>query len=122
MPARGVSAACSVLVRHSDCSTPDPGLDLRATCGVGSSEPDFRFRRSIAQSTAKLALEYNGAQHAQVDRMRRDITRTLTVIGGDWLTVAFGPAEVFGRPHSLAPYVRSLLDRRAPGWWRREPL
>ena len=79
-------------------------------------EPDLHYK------WAKLALEYNGAQHAQVDRMRRDITRTLTVIGGDWLTVAFGPAEVFGRPHSLAPYVRSLLDRRAPGWWRRAPL
>jgi hypothetical protein len=66
----------------------------------------------------KIALEYQGKGHAEVERMRRDITRGIGVISNRWLSVPFGPAEVFGRPWTLAPLVRGFIELRAPGWLR----
>lgn len=81
--------------------------------GEWLAEPDLHYKR------ARLALEYNGAGHADVPRMRKDITRAIDVDKGGWKSVVFGPAEVFGRKWEIAPYVRTLLDERDPGWRRR---
>jgi hypothetical protein len=71
--------------------------------GEWLAEPDLHFRRE------RVALEYNGADHAETGRMRRDITRAIDVEGDGWRVGVFGPAEVFGRPHRIAPHVRALL-------------
>ena len=76
------------------------------------AEPDLHYE------VPRVALEYQGAMHAQLERMHRDITRGIDVVGNDWLSVPFGPAEVFKRPWAIAPLVRALIDRRAPGWLR----
>jgi hypothetical protein len=80
--------------------------------GSWLAEPDLVYRR------ARLALEYNGADHAEVRRMRRDLTRGVDLVSHGWLVISFGPAEVFGRPWTIPALVRELLERRAPGYLR----
>jgi hypothetical protein len=78
--------------------------------GEWLAEPDLHYEE------AKLALEYNGADHAKPSQMRKDITRELDVDEHGWKVVVFGPAQVFGRPWRIAPYVAAMLDERDPGW------
>jgi hypothetical protein len=82
--------------------------------GEWLAEPDLHYER------ARLMLEYNGRHHADVDRMRADITRELDVDINEWHVAVFGPAQVFGRPYRIASYVRHLLNRRDPGWSSRK--
>jgi hypothetical protein len=92
--------------------TPEVNLAIYDSHGGWLAEPDLHYK------IPRLALEYQGAGHAEVTRMRSDITRGIDVVDNDWLSVGFGPAEVFGRPWTLAPFVRGLIERRAPGWLR----
>lgn len=78
--------------------------------GQWVAEPDLHYRE------ARLCLEYNGTVHADVARMRRDITRALDIARIEWLTLTFGPVEVFRRPDDAVSVVRSYLDLRDPGW------
>jgi hypothetical protein len=72
------------------------------------------FEPDLAYEDVKLALEYNGADHAATGRMRRDITREVDVgRRGRWMTVTFGPTEVFRHPDQLAAYVKELRRERA---------
>jgi very-short-patch-repair endonuclease len=72
------------------------------------AEPDL----SLAE--AKIALEYQGSEHASLDRMRKDITRTTDMRLEGWLVLYYGPAEVFGRPWQVAPELRRHIRDRAP--------
>jgi hypothetical protein len=72
------------------------------------AEPDL----SLAE--ARIALEYQGADHAELTRMHRDITRLADLRREGWTCLLYGPAEVFGRPGQIAPEVRSLVRARAP--------
>ena len=72
------------------------------------AEPDL----SLAE--AKLALEYQGVDHAEVERMRRDLTRFTDLRSEHWLTLPYGPAEVFGRPALIRAEVRRAIWQRAP--------
>jgi hypothetical protein len=83
--------------------------------GEWLAEPDLSYKR------ARIALEYNGKDHADLDRMRKDITREIDIDGNEWKVVVFGPREVFKTPYQIPPYVRAMLDRRDPGWSRRPP-
>ncbi len=76
--------------------------------GEWLAEPD------LSCADARLALEYQGEDHADVRRMRRDITRMGDLRRAGWLVIPYGPAEVFGRPWQIASDVRSELRRRAP--------
>jgi hypothetical protein len=59
------------------------------------AEPDL----SLAE--AKIALEYQGADHAKVKRMRKDITRGTDMRREGWRCLPYGPVEVFGRPWQI---------------------
>jgi hypothetical protein len=72
------------------------------------AEPD------LSLEDAKVALEYKGADHAELGRMRRDITRDVDMRRDRWLTLEYGPAEVFGRPWQIAPELRHVVRVRAP--------
>ena len=76
------------------------------------AEPD------LALVEAKLALEYQGIDHADPDRMRRDITRFADLRAEGWLALPYGPAEVFGRPWQIAAEVRAAVRSRAPALLR----
>jgi hypothetical protein len=92
---------------------PEVNRPIYSADGEWLAEPDLHYKR------ARLALEYNGADHAAVRRMRSDITRNVSVLGGNWLSIPFGPVEVFGRPDQAASLVAHYLDERDPGWRQR---
>lgn len=72
------------------------------------AEPDL----SLAE--AKIALEYQGEDHAQLQRMRKDITRGADLRREGWLVILYGPTEVFGRPWQIALELRQHIRERAP--------
>jgi very-short-patch-repair endonuclease len=76
--------------------------------GEWLAEPD------LSCAEAKIALEYQGSEHAETRRMRRDITRLTDLRRRGWLVLWYGPAEVFARPWQIAPELRQLIRQRAP--------
>ena len=96
-----------VAVVTAGLPTPAVNVPVFDSLGQWLAEPDLSY------DDVKLALEYNGADHAAVRRQRRDITRTLDLLQrGDWFTLTFGPAEVFGRPDEVVAVVRLLRTER----------
>ena len=98
--------------RLVDAGLPKPEVNraIGDRHGQWIAEPDLHYPR------ARLALEYNGADHAEVKRMRKDITRGLDVVRAEWMTLTFGPAEVFRGWYESVALVRTFLDARDPGW------
>lgn len=80
--------------------------------GEWLAEPD------LSCAPAKIALEYQGVEHARIERMRKDITRFGDLRRAGWAVLTYGPAEVFGRPWQIAPEVRQLIAERAPNLLR----
>jgi hypothetical protein len=72
------------------------------------AEPD------LSLAAAKIALEYQGEDHAEIRRMRADITRSRDMRSHGWVCLYYGPGEVFGRPWTIGPEVRALVSERAP--------
>lgn len=72
------------------------------------AEPDLSLEE------ARLALEYQGSGHAELKRMRKDITRFTDMRRDNWLTIPYGPAEVFHEPYLIKPEIRHLIRIRAP--------
>lgn len=88
-----------------DAGLPKPAVNepIYNSRGEWLGEPDLSYDDVL------LAIEYNGAAHAEIERMRRDITRELDIeIRGNWRTVVFGPTEVFRRPDEVVLHVRRL--------------
>ncbi len=125
---RGVVAARAALplLNARSRSRPESHLRYALHCGglpppavnqaVYSDDGEWLAEPDLSYDDVRLALEYNGADHAEVRRMRRDITREIDVIArGGWHTVTFGPAEVFGRPDQVAVVVRQLRAERRHG-------
>lgn len=96
-------------VEEAGLSCFNVNVAIRDRYGQWLAEPD------LSCEDARIALEYQGADHASIVRMRRDITRETDLRRNEWLTLYYGPAEVFGRPWLIAPEVRRLIRRRAPG-------
>jgi hypothetical protein len=72
------------------------------------AEPDLHYRE------ARLALEYNGADHAGVDQMRKDATRLLDLQRAGWEVRTYTAVQAFRRIDEVVTDVRRLLRRRAP--------
>ncbi|SHF62043.1 hypothetical protein SAMN05443575_0457 [Jatrophihabitans endophyticus] len=94
-------------------SAPDlPRWDVNVPVHRGDggwlAEPD------LSLAAAKIALEYQGGDHARLDRMRRDITRSADLRAEGWLELQYGPAEVFARPWQIGPELRAIVRRRRP--------
>ena len=123
---RGVVRARAVLPLLDARSRSRPESHMRyAVVSSGLPKPDVNrpifdargewlFEPDLSYDDVRLALEYNGRDHAAVERMRSDITREVDAgQRGHWHTVTFGPVEVFNRPDQLAAYVRVLRRERA---------
>lgn len=94
-------------------SAPDlPRFEVNAA--VSRSTGGWLAEPDLSIEAAKLALEYQGADHAEITRMRRDLTRNTDMRREGWLCCLYGPAEVFGRPWEITAEVRAALARRAP--------
>lgn len=88
---------------------PVPAVNVAVSDEHGQwlAEPDLSYPE------ARLALEYQGAHHAEPGRLRRDLTRTLELQRHGWLVLAYGANEL-QRPHTVADDVRTALGSRAP--------
>jgi hypothetical protein len=72
------------------------------------AEPDLSY------PPARVALEYQGALHAEVDRMRRDVARHMDLHRAGWQVLYYTAADVLGRTDQVVRDVREALVRRAP--------
>jgi len=72
------------------------------------AEPDLHYRE------ARLALEYNGEEHAERGRMARDSTRLLQVQRAGWEVRTYTSVDAFKRLDEVVLDVRTLLRIRAP--------
>jgi hypothetical protein len=72
------------------------------------AEPDLCYRE------ARLALEYNGADHATVQQMRKDAVRLLDLQRAGWAVRTYTSRHAFGSLDEVVSDVRRLLSRRAP--------
>jgi hypothetical protein len=72
------------------------------------AEPDLSLEEAM------LALEYQGEEHGKPKQFRKDITRFTDMRRNEWLTLPYGPAEVFGQPYLIKPEVRQFIRVRAP--------
>jgi very-short-patch-repair endonuclease len=121
--ARNAATALAMLDRRSR-SRPESHLRVAITVPelpvFAVNEPVFNdFGEWLAEPDlscpeAKIALEYQGADHAELSRMRKDITRHGDLRRAGYETLFYGPAEVFGRPWSIAAELRHLIAIRAP--------
>jgi hypothetical protein len=123
---KGIRHARAALPMLDERSRSRPESHLRVAASApdlpkfGVNEPVYRdeggwlAEPDLSIAEAKLALEYQGEEHAGVRRMRKDITRGTDLRREGWLGIPFGPAEVFGRPWQIAPELRELIRQRAP--------
>lgn len=76
--------------------------------GQWLAEPDLHYK------AARLAIEFNGSDHAALDRMRKDATRTLDMLRADWLVRVYTAVDAFQRLDGVVADTREILARRAP--------
>ena len=86
----------------------------------GVNEPVYRdeggwlAEPDLSLPAAKLALEYQGSDHAEAGRMRRDLSRFRDLRDEAWLALPYGPTETFGHPDQIRAEVRREVWNRAP--------
>lgn len=97
-----------VAVTAADLPRFEVNVAVSRSSGGWLAEPD------LSLDAAKIALEYQGADHAELARMRRDLTRNADMRREGWLCFLYGPAEVFGRPWEIRAEVRAAIAHRAP--------
>ncbi len=68
----------------------------------------------LSYGAARLAIEYQGADHADVDRMRKDAARDMDLRRAGWEVFYYTSAQVFTHPHIPPADVRRALSHRAP--------
>ena len=91
------------VIMHGGLPAPAVNEPIFSAVGEWLAEPDLSY------ADVRLAIEYNGAMHADVERSRRDITRQLDVESrGGWRVVVFGPAEVFRYPDQIPIRIARL--------------
>jgi hypothetical protein len=72
------------------------------------AEPDLSYRR------ARLAIEYQGADHADPRRMRKDVSRHMDLRRAGWEVLYYTADQIFRRPDVLVRDVVAALRQRAP--------
>jgi hypothetical protein len=74
--------------------------------GQWLAEPDLHYK------AARLAIEFNGSDHATIERMRKDATRTLDLLRADWLVRIYTAIDAFRRLDGVV--ADNPRDPRAP--------
>lgn len=95
-----------VVVRQADLHCFEVNAAVHDTAGGWLAEADLACRET------RIALEYQGSDHADLQRMRSDITRETDLRQHDWLVLKYGPAQVFSRPWQIGPELVQLHRRR----------
>lgn len=76
--------------------------------GQWLAEPDMHYEQ------ARLALEYNGSDHANEGRMRKDSSRLLDLQRAGWEVRTYTAPHAYRRLDEVVHDVDMLLRRRAP--------
>jgi hypothetical protein len=76
--------------------------------GQWLAEPDLHYK------AARLAIEYNGSDHATLERMRKDASRTLDMQRADWIVRVYTAIDAYRRLEDIVADTREVLLRRAP--------
>jgi hypothetical protein len=76
--------------------------------GQWLAEPDLHYRE------ARVALEYMGADHAELDQLRKDSIRLLDQQRVDWAIRTYTAPHAYRRLYEVVDDVTVLLSRRAP--------
>jgi Protein of unknown function (DUF559) len=89
---------------------PAPLVNEAVSDGQGQwlAEPD------LAYPAARLAVEYQGADHADPSRLRRDVARHMDLHRAGWQVRYYAGEQVFRHPEVVARDVLAALRRRAP--------
>ena len=88
-------------------------LVTRRPAGAGGQPARSTTSTAVARRAgpvvpeARVALEYQGADHAELGRMRRDVARHMDLHRAGWQVLYYTAEDVFGRPDGAA--------RRHPG-------
>lgn len=87
---------------------PEVNQPVHDAYGQWIAEPDLLYRE------ARLALEYNGSLHGEVEQMRKDSVRLLDLQRAGWEVRTYTARHVFRTLEEVVADVRELLLRRAP--------
>ena len=79
------------------------------------AEPDLSYPE------ARLAIEYQGAVHADPRQMRKDTARQTDLQRCDWIVLCYTADQIFRHPELLAQDATNALTRRAPHLLTRHP-
>jgi hypothetical protein len=91
----------------SDLPRPEVQIPIRDRWGRAVAHADLGYSRW------KVALEYEGRQHAESDQFGRDIDRYSLMAADGWLTLRFAARHINGPVVLLDRTRRALLNR---GW------
>lgn len=92
---------------ESDLPDPEPGLAVHDRWGREVAHVDLGY------SEWKLAVEYEGRQHADVDQFGRDIDRYSLMAADGWLVLRFADRHLSGSWTVVDRTRRALITR---GW------
>ncbi len=87
---------------------PEVNVSVHDERGGWLAEPDLSY------PAARLAVEYQGAEHADPGRMRRDTARHMDLRRAGWDVLYYTAAQVFTHPEVPVADVRGALAARAP--------
>lgn len=96
-------------ILDSDLPTPQVQLPIRDRNGRAVAHADLGYEEW------RIAIEYEGRQHAEPEQFGRDLTRYSLMGSNGWLLLRFGGADAF-RPWVVVSRVASALRSRGARW------
>jgi Protein of unknown function (DUF559) len=94
---------------EGDVPDPEPQVPLLDRWGREVAHADLGYRRE------KVAIEYEGRQHAERKRFREDIERYTLMAADGWLVLRFGDVHL-DRPAAVVDRVARALRSRGAVW------
>jgi hypothetical protein len=94
---------------EGDVPDPEPQVPLFDRVGREVAHADLGYRRE------RVAIEYEGRQHAERKRFREDIERYTLMAADGWLVLRFGDAHL-ARPATVVDRVARALRSRGAIW------
>lgn len=95
-------------IKILDAGLPAPEVNTPIFDELGEyiSCPDLRYRK------AKVAIEYEGAHHREVEQFRRDTARDQLLAGLGWVTLRATSRDLRPTSSTLTDSIRTLLAAR----------
>jgi uncharacterized protein DUF559 len=94
---------------EGDVPDPEPQVPILDRRGREVAHADLGYRRW------KVAVEYEGRQHADREQFGRDLERYSLMAADGWLLLRFGDVHL-GRPQAVVDRVARALRSRGASW------